>query len=250
MGNLIFNGVSTEDLGVVIQTPPTYEFASRDYEVIHIQGKSGDIVIDNKSYQNTKRTYYLAKAFRDKTKFVENVNALVTWLTSASGYARLEDSYEPDYFRMALFRDEGSLTNLYDKATAITITFECKPQRYLKKGEIPINISKIDTYVRIINTTAYTALPEISMDGDNLTIEFISGKDKTQPNNTSILSSTYNQMCIIDSELEDCYTETNYINDKITLTNGFPKLYPGVNWIKISGTALRSFAIKPRWWQL
>ena len=59
MGTMIFNGFSTVDAGVVIQTPPVYEFPSRRSEVIQIQGKNGDIVIDKNSFNNVNREYNL-----------------------------------------------------------------------------------------------------------------------------------------------------------------------------------------------
>ena len=141
MGNLIFNGVSTVDLGAVIQTPPVYEFPSKTYEHIKIEGRSGDLLIDNNSYDNVERKYYLALAFLKNSVFVTNARMIVEWLHSVKGYARLEDTYEPEYYRMAAFENPGSLPNLYDEATALEVVFKCKPQRYLKSGEEPILIS-------------------------------------------------------------------------------------------------------------
>ena len=54
------------DAGVVIQTPPVYEFPSRRSEVIQIQGKNGDIVIDKNSFNNVNREYNLASVFQKK----------------------------------------------------------------------------------------------------------------------------------------------------------------------------------------
>lgn len=254
MGNLIFNGVSTKDLGVVIQTPPVYEFPTKDYEVIHVEGKNGDIIIDKNSYQNTKRSYYIAIEFRKNSSFVDNVNKLINWLTSSTGYSKLEDSYEPNHYRMALFRNNGEFTNLYNQATAIQISFECKPQRYLNTGDEPIIINELGTFIRISNPTNCIALPEITMDGTGLIIDFYSGKDYNNPINTSNLINLYEEQCIIDSELQECYTNEKYVNEFIMLTNGFPKLYPGDNWIKITTSSeegtLRSFSIKPKWWTL
>lgn len=250
MGNLIFNGVSTVDMGVKIQTPPIYEFPKKMYDIIHIKGRNGDLSIDQNSYYNVQRKYYLALGFKKNSSFITNAKMLMDWLLTVNGYSRLEDSYEPDYYRLALFEDPGEMNNYQDEATTLEVAFNCKPQRYLKTGDLYKKINELNTYVKIVNPTKYTSLPEIKLDGDDIKIDFYSGDNYTSPKNSSSLLSSYNQEFLIDSELQDCYSNTEYVNNKITLTNGFPKLYSGSNWIKITGTNLRKFEIKPRWWTL
>ena len=250
MSSMTFNGISTVDKGAVIQSPPVYEFPAKDYEVLHIEGKSGDILIDKGSYQNTKRTYYLAVVFGAGTSFVSNAAAVVAWLTSASGYARLEDTYEPLYYRKAMFRGAGELPNLYDQASVIQAVFECKPQRYLKTGDTPVSITALDQYILIENPTNFIALPEITMDGVGLTVNFYSGESYLSPTNVSSFVASFTGEAVIDSELQECYKSSGYVNSQVAMTNGFPKLYPGKNWIKITGTTLTKFSIKPKWWVL
>lgn len=243
MGNtIIFNGVSTEDLGLVIQAPPSYDFPRKDYEVTHVPGRSGDIVIDKGSYQNSKRTYYLASAFKPGISFITNASEIVKWLTSANGYARLEDSYEPEYFRLAMFNSDGSMQNYYNQATMINVSFECKPQRYLKSGELPIDLSGVTEFC-IDNPTNYVSLPEITIKGNDVKITFESNQTK------SAVTINSNLEAIIDSELQESYNSEKLLNNVTVLENGFPKLYPGSNIIKIEG-AIEKLSIKPRWWIL
>jgi len=254
MGTMIFNGISTVDLGVVIQSPPVYDFPNKDYEVIHVDGKNGDVVIDKGSYQNSKRTYFLASAFRPNTSFIENAVAIAAWLNSASGYARLEDSYEPSYYRLAMFKNPGAMMNYYDLATVIQVSFDCKPQRYLKSGEDLTEIQTLDTYVMIVNPTNFIALPRITIEGNDLTITIIHGDEVLTPIHESSLSTSFAGEAVIDSELQECYKTTGYVNNSVSLTNGFPKLYPGINWIKVSkriiSGSLTKVSIKPNWWTL
>lgn len=257
MGTMIFNGISTEDIGVIIQAPPVYEFPTKKYDVIQIIGKNGDIVIDKNSYNNVNREYNLALVFRKSDTFVENVRLIVDWLSSASGYARLEDSYEPNYFRMAMYRSGGQMTNYYGKATGMIVKFECKPQRFLKSGENSIVFKKSThgegVFHKIMNPTKYLALPELSIFNGVETIEIRNGEDVENPDNITILTITeeITDKVVIDSEIQDAYTESSFINSKIQLTNGFPKLYPGTNWIKFSNATDNSeILLKPRWWVL
>ena len=50
MGNFKFNGTSSEDLGLVIQTPPTYSFPERELETVHVPGRNGDLIIDKNNF--------------------------------------------------------------------------------------------------------------------------------------------------------------------------------------------------------
>lgn len=249
MGNLIFNGVSTVDLGLVIQAPPTYDFPEKDCDIYHIQGKNGDIIIDNDSYKNIKRQYYLALAFRPGTNFIQNAKSIVDWLKKPIGYAKLQDSYEPDFYRLAMFKDSGSLVNIYDQATSITVEFDCKPQKYLIDGDNIKTLSTQNTWLELPNNTSFNSLPELTFSGSGLVITIVNGNSYSNPDETyTIIVANNCSYGIINSELQDCYNNSTYINDKITLSNGFPKLKPGKNWIKFVGTG--SVNIKPRWWTL
>lgn len=275
MGYLKFNNVSTEDLGVVIQTPPLYEFAVRKVEVISIEGRNGDVILESDAYNNVNREYNLASIFTPMpgdeeelnrpTNFIDASKAFVSWLYATKGYARLEDSYEPNHFRLAIFRSGGQLPNIYDKATGMVVRFECKPQRFLKIGEIPIEFKNAthsgNVYHEINNTTSYVALPELVVLNGVVSIEVVNGGtlvvDEIVNYNhktifTFIEGFTITEKFTIESELQDVYTEEHFINDKAQLTDGFPKLYPGKNWIKINYNAENTtiVSVKPRWWVL
>lgn len=259
MGWLKFNNVTTNELdttpgvtvikGVVIQTPPVYEFPLRRVNIIQINGRNGDVVIDKNAFNNSMKEYNIAAVFDEGDSFISKSRELVDWLGLSNGYARLEDSYEPDYFRLAMFRSGGQLPNFYDKATAIIVKFECKPQRFLKSGETPIPITD-GVWVNVINNTKYIALPEITVSGINVNIQLKSGTI-TEPVGSIISDITISGEVIsakIDSELQDCYDNLEFLNNRVTTINGFPKLYPGNNWIFVSSGSVVS--IKPRWWVL
>ena len=55
MGIVIFNGISSKDLHIQVQTEPDYDFPEKDYNVTHVPGRNGDIVIDQGSWQNVSR---------------------------------------------------------------------------------------------------------------------------------------------------------------------------------------------------
>ena len=237
MGIVMFNGISSLDYGIQVEHPPEYQAPARDYEVIHVPGRNGDLVIDNGSYQNVNRSYQLA--IGDKRKdYTSMANVISEWLHSASGYARLEDSYEPEYYRMAMFQDEISIENIMQHAGRLTVDFNCKPQRFLKSGEELVNISKQTT---LYNPTWFNSLPCITVYG--------SGRGVLNIDQHTITISNINGSIVLDSEIQDAYKGTVNRNADITLNKGFPEFIAGENSITWTG-GITYVEVIPRWWTL
>lgn len=237
MGVVYFNNVSSESLGIQVEHPPGYSFPEKDYEVTHIPGRNGDLYVDNHSWQNVTREYELSIGDED-VPFYILANRIAKWLTSVSGYARLEDTYEPDYFRYAAFKDGGDIENILQHGGRLSVSFNCKPQRYLKIGENPVNISESFT---LYNPTPYTSLPLIIVHG--------SSSGSITIGDYMIDISSITDGMIIDSELQDVYLDDTNLNPVVTLSNAFPKLISGSNLIIFNG-GITSVEVIPRWWTL
>lgn len=245
MGVIVYNGLSSKDFGLEVWQPPDYQIPERDYETIHVPGRDGDLVIDKESYKNTSRSYVVSFGEREKKRFTSLANKLAEWLHSASGYARLEDSYEPEYYRLALYQKQIGVTNIYEKAGYATIEFNCKPQRFLKSGERTIKFaqhSETTNHGYLKNPTGFDSRPIIKVFGTNpgnLTV----GKQ-------TIEITSINDYVVIDCELMEVYKEQTNCNSKIKLNgNGFPKLIPGLNKISFSG-GITSVEVIPKWWTI
>ena len=60
----------------------------------------------------------------------------MNFLLKEPGYHRLEDSYHPDYYRMAVLDKEISPElGFQNYSGSFDLTFSCMPQQYLKSGE-------------------------------------------------------------------------------------------------------------------
>lgn len=138
MGVIIFNGVASTDYNIEVETYPEYETPSKDYEAVHVPGRNGDVYISLESYKNVNRTYEISVASPEPNHYTRLANGVSEWLNSAVDYARLEDSYEPEYYRMAVYEDEVSISNILNHGGKTRVTFKCKPQRFLKSGDRPI----------------------------------------------------------------------------------------------------------------
>lgn len=237
MGKFEFNGKSSEDFGLVIQTPPTYEYPQRDITTEHVPGRNGDIVIDNKCYKNVKRTYSIGVKYYQSTGYYENFEAVLDWLNSANGqYVRLEDSYDSSVYRLASFQMEGSFVDYFGKGGAGTITFECKPQRFLKEGEKSILYN--GNVADIVNDSSYFSKPLITVSGietdfDNILMMTV--MDHFRKATSSITISSYEGTMLFDSEEETVTDQNgNDLSANVGLNSlPFPELKTGRNEIRI-----------------
>ena len=234
MGVIIFNNKSSADCRIQVAHPPGYAYPERDYTITHIPGRNGDIIQDNGCYKNVERTYEVSFDAPNED-FATYANAVSAWLHSTTGYARLEDSYEPDYYRMATYQESNIFENLYNQAGTATIVFECKPQRFLKTGD---NTITIQNSLTITNPTGFEAYPLFKVTGTSgvLTV-----------NGNSITFSSIDNFVMLDCELQDAYKER--INKNSTISGTFPVLKPGSNTIRWTG-GISSVTMKPRWWTI
>ena len=234
MGIIIFNNKSSADCRIQVAHPPGYAYPERDYTITHIPGRNGDIIQDNGCYKNVERTYEVSFEVPNED-FATYANAVSAWLHSTTGYARLEDSYEPNYYRMATYQESNIFENLYNQAGTATIVFECKPQRFLKTGD---NTIIIQNSLTIMNPTGFEAYPLFKVTGTSgvLTV-----------NGNSITFSSIDDFVILDCELQDAYKEN--INKNSTISGTFPVLKTGSNTISWTGD-ISSVTMKPRWWTI
>lgn len=234
MGVIIFNNKSSADCRIQVAHPPGYAYPERDYTITHIPGRNGDIIQDNGCYKNVERTYEVSFD-APNGDFATYANSVSAWLHSTTGYAQLEDSYEPDYYRMAIYQESNIFENIYNQAGTATITFNCKPQRFLKSGKATTAIQNGDS---LINPTGFDAYPKIRVHGTSgaLTV-----------NGDTITLSSINSYVVLDCELQDAYK--GFVNLNSTISGTFPVLKPGSNTISWTGEITNVYVI-PRWWTI
>lgn len=228
-----FNGKSLADFDVYVSGNGTYNSPKRDYEWIEIPGHDGSFVIDNHRLENIEITYP-AFIVRD---FSENYAAMVNYLLSSFGYQRLEDTYHPTEYRLALFTGpiEPTMTNKLQEGS-FDLKFTCKPQRYLKSGDVSQGFIESGS---IINPTLLHAKPLIRVYG---TGEFKIGTGIITINKAG------DAYIDIDCEIMDTYEGTNNRNSNITVEK-WPELVPGSNDV-VLGDGITKIEVKPRWWKI
>lgn len=232
---ITFNGKSLKDFGVYISGSGVFDAPERDEESIEVPGRNGELTLDNGRYKNITITY---PAFIIRN-FKRNVSGLRNFLLSNRGFGRLEDTYHPEEYRLAKWAgnfEAEPIDELY--AANFKLTFDCYPQRFLKSGEMPIELT---SSASIFNEFYQESKPLIRAYGTgSFTISGI-----------TVAINSASGYTDIDCDLEEAYKDSlaTNCNGNITLTSGkFPVLNPGNNSISMSG--ITKLIIYPRWWIL
>ena len=168
---LVFGGVSSADYGIYISGEALFDAPKREVETVAIPGRNGDLLIDHKRFENIEVSYPAFCYNKTYTEFIENIDNFRNAIASQTSYQRLTDTFHPDEFRMATFINGIEINPiLYNSGATFTITFTCKPQRFLTSGEIPQIFNAAGT---ILNPTLFESLPLIKVTGDG-TVTFVS----------------------------------------------------------------------------
>ena len=125
-----------------------------------------------------------------------------------------------------------------NRTAKFDVEFNCKPQRFLKSGDM---LRKVASGTTIINPTMYDALPLIRVYGSGtLTI----GREKI------VIASNSNDYVDIDSDIMDCYCGTTNCNSYVTMSAyDYPK-FAAADKTEISFDGIAKVMIKPRFWTI
>lgn len=159
---LEFDGVSSRTYGVYITGAAVYNAPQRDVEMIAIPGRNGSFALDKGRFENIEVSYP-AGIFADaESDFAEAVSDFRNFLCSRNGYVRLQDEYNPNEYRLAVYKSGLEVEPALLRAGEFEIVFECKPQRYLTSGETAVTVTSGDT---ITNPTLFEASPKLQVYG-------------------------------------------------------------------------------------
>lgn len=174
--SLTFDGIDSRTYGVYITGEAVFNAPTRRVNMIQIPGRNGLFAQDEGAFDNLTVTYPAGLFGVTEADFADAISNFRNALCSRVGYKRLEDDYNPSEFRMAVYKEGLEVTPATLKAGEFTITFECKPQRFLKSGETATTITDGAT---LTNPTLFEAKPlieavgygEISLAGQVISVQ-------------------------------------------------------------------------------
>lgn len=235
-GAFIFNGENSADFGIVVAEAPKFDKAGRKSSSFDIPGRNGSILYQEDAWSDIARTYKVWLAVDRAVELPEKVNAFTAWLNSVKGYQRLEDSFEPDVFRLAYYNGGTNVSNELMQYGEATVSFTCRPERFYKSGE---QTELLSNSRAIYNPTRFASKPLIHIEGSG-SISLTIG-DKT-------ITAQVADYINIDCERMNAYRlPAENRNDKIVGT--FPTIAPGANLVAISGNVSKATYI-PRYFTI
>lgn len=243
-----FNGTNSLNMGIKVERFPTIIHARRKYERISVPGRNGDLLFPEEAFENYTQPYEVYAG--DPDEWIDIVSWLMPYKSSVTvddyinltvnGYYQLTDTYEPDVIRLANYMEESDIANAWNKKGRTTLYFDCRPERFTSDAFTVVTKTSSGGY--LTNNTQQNAKPFLKVYG--------SGAGALVVNGYVINISDMADYLNIDCESQNCFRLlAENRNSLITLTNGFPVLSSGRNYITWSG-GVTSVDIYPRWWNL
>ena len=208
-----FDGESSKNYSVYITGEAVYNAPEREVEMISIPGRNGAFALDKGRFENIEVTYPAGIFADNELDFARAVSNLRNYLCSKKGYCRLTDDYNPDEYRLAIYKSGLEVKPAQLKAGEFEITFECKPQRYLMSGETPMEITSGEN---ILNPTLCDSQPLIEVEGygnisfgefaisitdeDIGDVMLLEPRSKSSDTGTSVISDRFNTALVSNGD--------------------------------------------------
>lgn len=235
-GLIVYSGGASTDYGIVVGEAPAFEKPNKRLQVFNIPGRNGSVIIEDKSFDDTVRSYEVWLSDNEELDLNKTIYKVSEWLFSPSGYQRLEDSFEPDVFRLAYYSGGEEITNELMMYGKTTLKFTCRPERFYKEGEIEREVSNGSF---IYNETAFESKPLIHIEGAGSVSVSIQGVT---------INATVTDYINIDCETMNAYRlPSENKNDKIS--GSFPFIKPGKNTVSTTGS-ISKVTIIPRFFTI
>ena len=236
----IFNGQSSDELGIKIKSKSIYGSNKPDVTLISIPGRSGDVVSSNNRIANGTVSYVCflpAKSISELSVKMRNVRK---WLyTEPDRYHWLSDSYDPSFLRKAIYNSKLDVTDQANRIGSFTVSFSVHPMRYLEEGLEAVAVSSGDS---LFNPYPFTSKPYLKIYGNGAGVLTVQSESNTK----SWQIANIDGYVECDSDLMSFYKGSSLKNSNVTGT-GYPELEAGENTITFSG-GITSIEIIPRWW--
>ena len=240
MSYFVYNGRSSEEFGLRIESKNIFSAPEFDAEFTSIPGRSGDLIVSNNCFKNVEVTYTVFLARKTVEELADVLTEIKGWLyTDPDRYHEISDSYDKKHIRYGVISGSLDIGEQLNKVGLFTVTFNCKPFRYSNAGLT--NIEILDNGYQVTNPYPFPAKPYFRLDGNgDVTLTIQSGR-----NIATWQIKDLEQYIECDSELMNFYKETELQNLKVS-GDGFPVLHPGVNTLTFTGN-VKSISLVPRW---
>ena len=239
-----FAGIRSDERYLIVEHYPQRFFPKRKYLAQEIPGGEKDFIIDEgeDAFSNYSQPY---SVFLDSKApgLPQASRGLAEWLLGKPGYQRLEDSYDPDFYRLAYYSGGETFLNFFNEYGRGTLTFTCAPKRYYKSGELPVTVTQ---GMKLYSPSIFTAYPIVKITGSGSgTVSVTDKSGTTKAFTINNLSGTVT----VDSRAHKAVNASNAsVNGNVT--TDYENLYlDTVSTITWSG-GVTGLVVIPRWWTI
>lgn len=207
---ITWNGHNSDEFGVIVEHYPGVIIPKRKIEVQSVAGRSDDIIIPSEGFENYEQQYSIFLDVKNIGGLEVAIPKISDWLFSEPGYHRLEDSYFPEYYRMAYLANGQQFSTLLNEYGEGTVSFNCAPERYLKTGEHPITIN---SNAVLLNPTGFKAKPLMTFTAPSVdsTITFINGETGSANGTVTIKAIKGAPTVTLDVQAHKIFTNASYV---------------------------------------
>ena len=218
---LIFNGINSKDLGIRIERHNNFSTTQRVVERVKVQGRTGEIIIDDNSYENIIFEYEFILDCKG-SDLASKSEQISKWLHNDYTYKTLTFSNSNKVYN-AVVINKIDISRMFKTFGKALVTFEAYEVSSAKEK----NILKVDTEAIYINNNNMTLKPIIKVIGE--------GDCSISINNQEVKLKDLEGQMVIDCYNLDCYKEEDnkLINCNNKMTGMFPKLEVGENKITV-----------------
>ena len=161
--SLVFGNIDSADYGIYITGEAVFNAPERAVEMVKVPGRNGALALDQGRWENIEVSYPAGCFGDDQNDFATRISNFRNAVCSQIGYQRLTDTYNPNEYRMGVYADGLDVKPAsMNRAGEFTITFNCKPQRFLTSGETEETVSSGGT---LTNPTEYESSPLLKVEG-------------------------------------------------------------------------------------
>lgn len=228
------DGIDAQSASIYLQKPIVFSEAVPNIESKTIPGRNGDLIFESGSYKNRSGS---ASCFCLQEDVEGAVSSAGRFLMSKKGYRRLETSNDPNHYWMARVENSPQMEMRIRVLAPFDISFDCKPQRFLKSGE---NKTSFTASGSLSNQYGQVALPLITLYGQ--------GAGTLTIGSCVVEVIDLDEVLYLDSDTQNAYNNNGNQNMNINAPS-FPTLPAGETQIAFSG-GINRVEIVPRWWEL
>ena len=228
------DGIDAASAGIHLQKPIVFSEAVPNIESKTIPGRNGDLIFETGSYKNRSGS---ASCFCLQEDVETAISSAGRFLMSKKGYRRLETSDDQNHYWMARVENSPQIEMRLRVLAPFDISFDCKPQRFLKSGENAVVFTASGS---LSNQYGQTALPLITLYGQ--------GEGTLTIGDCVVEVKELDEILFLDSDTQNAYNNNGNQNMNINAPV-FPILTDGDTQISFSG-GIERVEIVPRWWEL